>query len=288
MTAQEAATQGAVPESGLTIKLDTFVGPLDLLLHLCRTNEMDLSRLSLRTITDQYLVHLEAVRFQDLETAGSFMVMAATLIYLKSKLLLPASPDDQDELLDAEGELLKRELEERLREYARVKALGTWLAEREAEQGLIFGRTTAELPPPEEVPLEDLSVHLLQRALQRLIEDQKRRVPREVEPNPLSVLERMNEILDLLRSTWSLLFSSVAGPERLRAEWVVTLLALLELVRLGQARARQAELFGEIVIEKSAVSVREPAHVPEETTQEATAHPGPPAEGERDREDPNA
>ena len=69
----------------------------------------------------------------------------------------------------------------------------------------------------------------------------------------------MSEILDLLRSTWSLLFSSVAGAERLRAEWVVTLLALLELVRLGQARARQADLFGEIVIERNAVSVREPA-----------------------------
>ena len=265
MSGQETTTLGVVPESaGLTVTVESFVGPLDLLLHLCRTNEMDLSRLSLRTITDQYLAHLESVRFQDLDTAGSFMVMAATLIYLKSKLLLPANPDDQDELLDAEGELLKRELEERLREYARVKALGVWLAEREAQQALVFGRTTAELPPPEDVPLEDLSVHLLQRALQRLIEEQKRRMPREVEPNPLSVLERMNEILDLLRSTWSLLFSSVAGPERLRAEWVVTLLALLELVRLGQARARQAELFGEIVIEKSAVSVREPAHTPEE------------------------
>jgi segregation and condensation protein A len=256
-------TQTSAPESGLTVRVESFVGPLDLLLHLCRTNEMDLSRLSLRSITDQYLGHLESVRFQDLETAGSFMVMAATLIYLKSKLLLPASPDDPDELLDEEGELLKRELEERLREYARVKALGTWLAEREAEQTLIFGRITAELPPPEDIPLEDLSVHLLQRALQRLIEDQKQRVPREVEPNPLSVLERMSEILDLLRSTWSLLFSSVAGAERLRAEWVVTLLALLELVRLGQARARQAELFGEIVIERNAVSVREPARRPE-------------------------
>jgi segregation and condensation protein A len=220
---------------------------------------MDLSKLSLRTVTDQYLAHLEAVRFQDLETAGSFMVMAATLIYLKSKLLLPVNPDDQDEILDEEGELLKRELEERLREYARVKALGAWLAEREAQQALVFGRTTAELPPPEDIPLEDLSVHLLQRALQRIIEEQKRRAPRQVEPNPISVLERMNEILELLRSTWSLLFSSVAGAERLRAEWVVTLLALLELVRLGQARARQAELFGEIVIERNAVSVREPA-----------------------------
>ena len=264
MTTPEATAQTSAPDSGITVRVESFVGPLDLLLHLCRTNEMDLSKLSLRTITDQYLTHLESVRFQDLETAGSFMVMAATLIYLKSKLLLPANPDDQDELLDDEGELLKRELEERLREYARVKAFGTWLAEREGEQTLIYGRTTAELPPPEDIPLEDLSVHLLQRAMQRLIEDQKRRVPRQIEPNPLSVLERMSEMVELLRSTWSLLFSSVAGPERLRAEWVVTLLALLELVRLGQARARQAELFGEIVIEGNTVSVREPARPPEE------------------------
>lgn len=275
MTEQDTTTQATAPDStGLTVRVESFVGPLDLLLHLCRTNEMDLSRLSLRTITDQYLSHLEAVRFQDLEMAGSFMVMAATLIYLKSKLLLPANPDDQEEALDEEGELLKRELEERLREYARVKALGTWLAEREAEQTLVYGRTTAELPPPEDIPLEDLSVHLLQRAMQRLIEDQKRRVPRQVEPNPLSVLERMSEILDLLRSTWSLLFSSVAGGERLRAEWVVTLLALLELVRLGQARARQADLFGEIVIERNAVSVREPtrlADAEEETRPDADA-----------------
>ena len=244
--------------SGITIRVESFEGPLDLLLHLCRTDEMDLTRVPVRTITDQYLTHLESVRFQDLETAGAFMVMAATLIYLKSKLLLPASPDDPAEALDEEGELLRQELAERLREYARVKALGAWLGEREAEQALLFGRLSSELPPPEDIPLEDLSVHLLQRALQRLIEEQKRQRPREVEPNPLSVLERMGEILDLLRNTWSILFSSVAGQEKIRAEWVVTLLALLELVRLGQARARQAELFGEITIERHSVSVREP------------------------------
>ena len=106
-----------------------------------------------------------------------------------------------------------------------------------------------ELPPPEDVPLEDLSVHLLHRAITRLIEEQKRQAPRQVEPNPLSVVERMGEVIELLRHTWSILFSSVAGAERIRAEWVVTLLALLELVRLGQARVHQGELFGEIVIE---------------------------------------
>ena len=254
----DTATTAPSEQSGLTVRVEAFVGPLDLLLHLCRTNEMDLSRMSVRAITDQYLAHLESVRFQDLETAGAFMVVAATLIYLKSKLLLPAGPDDGEEALDEEGLLLKQELEQRLKEYARIKALGAWLGEREAEQALLFGRTVAELPPPEDIPLEDLSIHLLQRALQRLIDEQKRQAPRDVEPNPLSVLERMNEILELLRHSWSLLFSSVAGAERIRAEWVVTLLALLELVRLGQARARQADLFGEIVIEQHAVSVREP------------------------------
>ncbi len=248
---------------GLTVRVESFVGPLDLLLHLCRTNEVDLARLPIRTVTDQYLAHLESVRFQDLETAGSFMVMAATLIYLKSKLLLPPDGSAAEDLLDEEGERLRRELEDRLKEYAHVKVLGTWLAKREAEQALVFGRTVGELPPPEDIPLEDLSVHLLQRAMTRLIEEQKRQTPREIEPNPISVLERMGEILDLLRHTWSLLFSSVAGGERIPAEWVVTLLALLELVRLGQARARQAELFGEIVIERHSGETaerRDPPH----------------------------
>src|SRR4026207_2399053 len=115
MSAPETTTQGASADSaGLTVRLESFVGPLDLLLHLCRTNEMDLSRLSLRTITDQYLSHLAAVRVRALEGGGSFMVMASPLIYLKSKLLLPANPDDPEEALDEEGELLKRELEERV------------------------------------------------------------------------------------------------------------------------------------------------------------------------------
>ncbi|HET7876264.1 MAG TPA: segregation/condensation protein A [Methylomirabilota bacterium] len=251
-------TVGATAErGGLTVRVESFQGPLDLLLHLCRTNELDLSRLTVRMITDQYLAYLESMQFQDLETAGAFMVMAATLLYLKSKLLLPPT-EGEEEQLDDEGELLRQELEQRLREYARVRALGTWLGEREAEQALLFGRPSSELPPPDDIPLEDLSVHLLQRALQRLIDEQRRMAPRDIEASPLSILERMNEILELLRHTWSLLFSSVAGVEKMRAEWVVTLLALLELVRLGQARARQADLFGDIVIERNAVRLNEP------------------------------
>lgn len=225
-----------------------FEGPLDLLLHLCRTSEIDLAALPIRTITDQYLAHLEAVEFKDLEVAGAYLVMAATLVYLKSKLLVP--PDETAEQLDEEGEALRQELEDRLREYARVKALGGWLAEREAEQALVWGRTVNDLPTPEDVPVEDLSVHLLERAWKRLVDEQVRRRPREVQPEPMSVLERMTEVLAVLRDTWSALFSSIVGAERQRADVVVTLLAVLELSRLGNVRTQQTELFGDIVIER--------------------------------------
>src|ERR671936_1627388 len=168
-------------DTELRLRVGTFDGPFDLLLHLCRTNEIDLAALPVRAITDQYLAHLEAMEFRDLEVAGAYLVMAATLIYLKSKLLVPPE-EGVEELLDDEGEALRQELEDRLREYARVKALGTWLAAREAEQALVWGRPGSELPPPEDVPLEDLSVHWLERALTRLIDEQRRQVPRQVEP----------------------------------------------------------------------------------------------------------
>jgi segregation and condensation protein A len=247
-TAPPAAAEPPVP--GLTLRVGQFEGPFDLLLHLCRSNEIDLAALPISTITDQYLGHLEAMEFQDLETAGAYLVMAATLIYLKSKLLVP--PDENAEELDDEGEALRLELEERLREYARVKTLGAWLSGREAEQALVFGRPASDLPTPDDVPLEDLSVHLLERALRRLIVEQSRRKPREVQAEPMSILERMTEILTVLRDTWSLLFSSIVGADRQRAEIVVSLLAVLELTRLGNVRTQQTELFGDIVIERRA------------------------------------
>jgi segregation and condensation protein A len=248
----------ALSSEGLRLRVGEFEGPLDLLLHLCRTNEIDLAQLPVRAITDQYLAHLEAFEFQDLETAGAYLVMAATLIYLKSKLLVPPDEDVIDEQLDDDALALRQELEERLREYARVKALGALLAQREADQALLWGRPTSQLPSADDIPLEDLSVHSLERALKALIDEQARRKPRDVEPNPPSVLDRMTEILTLLRDTWSLLFSSLAGGERHRTDVVVTLLAVLELVRQGRIRAQQTELFGEIVLERNTGATAEP------------------------------
>jgi segregation and condensation protein A len=249
VTPAPGGSPGTGNGAAITVRVEEFEGPLDLLLHLCRTNEIDLRHLPVRVITDQYLAHLEAIEFREVEAAGAFLVLAATLIYLKSRLLLPADEQAPEEL-DPEGEVLRLELEVRLREYARVKAAGAWLAQRDAEQALLFGRPASDLPAREEIPLEDLNPYLLARALARILDDHRRRQPREVEANPPSVLERMSEVLGLLRSTWSLLFSTLVGAERRRAELVVTLLALLELVRLGQARAHQGEPFGDIVIER--------------------------------------
>src|SRR5262249_60908072 len=103
----------------LTLRVGDFEGPLDLLLHLCRTSEIDLAALPVRTITDQYLAHLEAVEFRDLETAGAYLVMAAPLIYLKSKLLVP--PDETGGQLDDEGLQLRQELADRLGGVCRVR-----------------------------------------------------------------------------------------------------------------------------------------------------------------------
>ena len=114
----------------------------------------------------------------------------------------------------------------------------------------MWGRPSSTLPPAEDVPLEELSVHWLERTLKRLIEEQQRLRPRQIEPNPPSVLERMTEILTLLRDTWSLLFSSMTGGERRRSDVVVSLLAVLELCRQGKIRTQQTELFGDIVIER--------------------------------------
>jgi segregation and condensation protein A len=250
MTAPEQATASA---TALTVRLEGFEGPLDLLLHLARSNEIDLAALPIRQITDRYLAYLESVDFRDLDDAGAFLVMAATLIYLKSKLLLPKAPlsDLEEEALDDEGEALRQELEARLRAYARVKEVGEWLRAQEAAWGTRFARTWSELPMPDYLPLESLSLWDLSEAYRGFLDRIARGEPtRDVEPEPPSLLARMSEILGVLDHSWYILFSALLGASPPRPEVVVTLLAVLELVRLQRARAQQRELFGDIVIER--------------------------------------
>ncbi|HSF02167.1 MAG TPA: segregation/condensation protein A [Solirubrobacterales bacterium] len=247
-----AGDPGTAPATALTVRLEGFEGPLDLLLHLVRSHEIDLSRLPIRRITDQYLTYLESVAFRDLEDAGAFLVLAATLVYLKSRVLLPKPEDEDEEALDDEGEALRLELEARLRDYARIKELGAWLRAAEAEWAVRFTRHWAELPALDLVPIESLSLWDLTGAyrafLRRLAEAEP---TREVAPEPPSLLGRMAEILAVLDHSWYVVFSALLGASPARPEVVVTLLAILELVRLQRARVHQRELFGEVTIERS-------------------------------------
>jgi segregation and condensation protein A len=236
--------------SPLTVRLEEFEGPLDLLLHLARTEEIDLARLPIRRITDRYLAYLESVEFRDIDDAGAFLVLAATLVYLKSRLLLPPT-ETAEEALEEDAELLRQELEARIRAYARVKEVGVWLREREAEWSLRFTRTWSELPLPEYLPIESLSLWDLSEAYRAFLTRLARADPtREVEPEGPPLLERMAMIAGVLEQSWYVLFSTLLGASPARPEVVVTLLAVLELVRLQRARAQQRELFGEIVIER--------------------------------------
>lgn len=251
MVTETDARGDAGVASPLTVRLEGFEGPLDLLLHLARTNEIDLARLPIRRITDRYVAYLESVDFRELDDAGAFLVLAATLIYLKSKLLLP-QPEAEEEALDEEGEALRLELEARLRAYARVKELGEWLRDQEAAWGTRFARTWSDLPIPEYLPIESVSLWDLGEAYRRFLERLARAEPtRDVEPEPPSLLARMAEILGVLDRSWYVLFSALLGTSPPRPEVVVTLLAVLELVRLQRARAQQRELFGEIVVERA-------------------------------------
>ena len=241
---------GATTPSLLTVRLEEFEGPLDLLLHLARTEEIDLARLPIRRITDQYLAYLESVEFRDLDDAGAFLVLAATLVYLKSRLLLPPS-ETVEESLEEDAEALRLELEARLRAYARVKELGVWLRERETEWSTRFTRTWSELPVPDYLPIESLSLWDLTEAYRAFLVRLAQAEPmREVEPEGPPLLERMAMIVGVLEQSWYVLFSTLLGASPPRPDIVVTLLAVLELVRLQKARAQQRELFGEIVIER--------------------------------------
>ena len=254
--ASAGATGGPAPigpAGGITVRLDEFEGPLDLLLHLARTNEIDLSRLPIRRVTDQYLAYLEAVEFRDLDDAGAFMVLAATLIYLKSKLLLPAPDEPEEEALEEDAEALRQELETRLLAYARIKELGEWLRAQEAAWGTRVARTWSELPVPEFIPIESLSLWDLGEGLRQVLERLARAEPtREVQPEGPPLLQRMAEVLGVLEHSWYVLFSALLGATPPRPEVVVTLLAVLELVRLQRVRAQQRELFGDVVIERVA------------------------------------
>lgn len=230
-------------EDVYNIKIPVFEGPFDLLLHLIRENKLDIYDIPIALITNQYLQYIEMMKELNLEIAGEFLVMAATLIYIKSRMLLPPDEETPDEELeDPRAELVKK-----LIEYQKFKEAAGDLRKREEDWMKVFRRDSflAEEEEPGELYLFDLNLFDLLDAFKKILE----KAPPEVisiTKETLTVKDRISFIMEILEGQETVRFEDFFQGGMTKIQLIVTFVALLELIRLGLARAYQEREFGNI------------------------------------------
>jgi segregation and condensation protein A len=233
------------PRASVTFKLPRFEGPLDLLLHLIKRDEIDIYDIPIAHITKQYLETLELMRHLDLEVAGEFLVMAATLMRIKAKMLLPVPKSDDEE---DEGDP-REELVQRLLEYRLYKEESETLKTGEGERRGLYERgmvpTEDEAGP---LPLAPATLFDLLDALNRVLARRPERAVYEVRTEAFDIEDKMSFIARTVAEEGRLTFSSLMLGARARMEIVVSFMALLELVKLGQIVVVQEANFAEILI----------------------------------------
>jgi segregation and condensation protein A len=231
------------------VQLDIFEGPLDLLLHLIKKNEVSITDIPIATITEQYLQTLEVMQSLNLDVAGEFLVMAATLIHIKSRMLLPMTDEEEDE---EDGSDPRAELVRRLLEYQRFKDAADQLEQREILTRDVFVRSAPPLEEIEPPGFREVSVFELLTALRRVIERLPKDSVHEVTLEKITVREKMTLILDILRANGKTVFESLFAAVNTRMEVIVTFLAMLELVKVRAIRVFQEGRTGPIEIEPAA------------------------------------
>jgi segregation and condensation protein A len=231
------------------IQLEIFEGPLDLLLHLIKKNEVSVTDIPIAAITEQYLATLELMQSLSLDVAGEFLVMAATLIHIKSRELLPAGDEepDEDEGVDPRAELVRR-----LLEYQRYKEAAAELEQREVLTRDVFVRATTPVEETGPREFREVSVFELLGALKRVIDRLPKDIVHEVTLEKITVREKMTLLLGRLRSESRIVFEALFAAVKSRMEIIVTFLAMLELVKVRAIRVFQDEPGGEILIEAAA------------------------------------
>lgn len=236
-----------ITEDLYKVRLPLFEGPLDLLLHLIKENKIDIYDIPIAIITRQYLEYIELMKELDLDIAGEFLVMAATLIHIKSRLLLPIEETaDTEELEDPRLELVQR-----LLAYKEFKEASLGLKEREDEWADIMYREA--VPEQSDTPEEDasdlslfnLNIFDLLTAFRKILE----RAPAElvsITREALSITDRMAHIIEVLRGNEAVRFEDLFKGNLSKAYLIVTFVALLEAIRLGLARVYQEDDFGQV------------------------------------------
>jgi segregation and condensation protein A len=235
-------------ETDYKVKLEVFEGPLDLLLYLIKRDEIDIYDISIERITRQYLEYLQVFKELKIDIAGEFVVMAANLIYLKSRSLLPLDQQPPEE--DAEEDDPRWDLIRQLIEYKKFKEAAAQLHDRALEQERIFtrdGGSAAISGAP--LPLHEVGIFQLIHAFQEVIKRVEAQEDlQEIFGERFSVSDKIEKILERVSDGAPVRFSELFGQIVSRVEIVVTFLALLELIRLNQVRAMQRKMFDEIEI----------------------------------------
>ena len=221
------------------VELPVFEGPLDLLLHLIRKRGIDIFDIPISLITDKYLAYLEWMRVLDIDIASDFLVMAATLAHIKSRMLLP--PDETEGEEEGEEELDPREeLVRRLLEYQRYKEAADELRDQPILNRDVFGRGTRTASVESDSPFGEVSVFRLIEAFNRVLKRAGEKYRHEVAVDRVSIADRMLELADLLKSRKEIQFEELFEGDRTRMMLVATFLALLEMSRLRMVRLHQA------------------------------------------------
>jgi segregation and condensation protein A len=262
---------GSCPE--YKVQFEVFEGPLDLLLYLIKKEEVDIYEVNLTKLATQFIAHIDLMREFDLEVAGEFLVMASTLMYIKSRELLPV---DQQVVVEGEdeGEDPRWELIRQLVEYKKFKDAAAQLQVREAEQENIYPRVPGKIEfenAAAPAPKPDVSIFDLLNAVNGVLQRFKKREgdARDIFEDKWTVSEKIESILKILAERGGVRFAELFESAASRAEVICTFLALLELIRLKQLVCVQPEPFAEIEIRRAQTGVQpfEPISVPEANPQ---------------------
>lgn len=252
---REALVPPSPAAGGYSVSLPTFEGPLDLLLHLCQKHELDILDIPIGFVTERYLEYLAVFQLIDLDLASEYLVMAATLAHIKSKVLLPAPPPGQeDETVSDEEEDPREALIRRLLEYQKYRQAAADLQARGVVGRDVFFRG---MPLEEAVhtgipPLAHVPIFSLVEAFQGVLEKSKIKLSHDVVHERITLTDRINELVDILRVKRRVQFEELFTDLSTRFDLVITFLALLEMTKLRMTRLLQADPWAPIFVEFSA------------------------------------
>lgn len=237
------------------VKLEVFEGPLDLLLYLIKREEVDIYDIPIERVTDQYMEYIELIKILDLNIAGEFLVMAATLMMIKSRMLLPV--EERTEWEDEEEVDPRWDLVRQLVEYKKFKDAAHHLESLSLNRENVFSREGegVRLEPEDDLALQDVSVFDLIAAFNEALRNIKQEQLQEIFRERFTVAEKVDAIMGLLETRENVSLTSLLKDMGSRQEIICTFLAVLELMRLRQIEARQKSTFDEIIIMRSSVAV---------------------------------